>query len=78
MYYIGVDIQIRRDCSYAVIDTDATLVDSGWFSSAETDAVDLVKRWSKSGQVYVGIDAPRMPVNFKTPVVLDRKQPPME
>jgi hypothetical protein len=64
-FYIGIDIQIRRDCSYAVIDNHATLVDSGWFSSAEADAVDLVKWWSKSGQVNVGIDAPRIPLISK-------------
>ena len=36
-FYIGIDIQIRRNCCYAVIEGMATLVDSGWFSKAETD-----------------------------------------
>jgi len=64
-FYIGIDIQIRRNCCYAVIDESGILIDSGWFSSAEADAVDLVKRWSKSGEIYVGIDAPRIPLVSK-------------
>jgi predicted nuclease with RNAse H fold len=57
--YIGIDIQIRRDCCYAVIDESGILIESRWFSNDEVDAVDLLKRWSKSGQIYLGIDAPR-------------------
>ena len=60
--FIGIDIQIRRNCCYAVIDDTGTLIDSGWFSNAEADAVDLVKRLSGSCLVAVGIDAPRMPM----------------
>ena len=60
--YIGLDVQIRRDCCYAVIDDTGTLNDSGWLPSAETDAVDLVNRLLGSGQVVVGIDAPRIPL----------------
>ena len=71
--YIGIDIQIRRNCCYAVIDDTGTLIDSGWLSSAEADAVDLVNRLSGSGQVVVGIDAPRMPLVSHTQVVLERK-----
>ena len=63
--YIGIDIQIRRNCCYAVLDDTGTLIESGWLSSAEADAVDLVTRLSESGQVVVGIDAPRMPLVSK-------------
>ena len=63
--YIGIDIQIRRDCCFAVTDQSGTLIDSGWFSNTEIDAVDLLKQWSKSGQIYVGIDAPRIPLVSK-------------
>ncbi len=65
VFHIGIDIQIRRNCCYAVIDDNSILIESGWLSSAEVDAVDLLKRWSKSGQIYVGIDAPRMPLVSK-------------
>jgi len=64
-YYIGIDIQIRRNCCYAIIDESGILIESGWFSNDEVDAVDLLKRWSKSGQIHVGIDAPRMPLVSK-------------
>lgn len=60
--FIGIDIQIRRNCCYAIIDDTGSLIESGWFSRAETDAVALVKRLSGSGQIVVGIDAPRMPL----------------
>ena len=63
--HLGIDIQIRRKCCYAVIDDTGTLIDSGWLSGAETEAVDLVKRISGSGEVYVGLDAPRMPLLAK-------------
>ena len=64
-FYIGIDIQILRNCCYAVINESGILIESGWFSSAEVDAFDLLKRLSKSGQIYVGIDAPRMPLVSK-------------
>ena len=60
--FIGIDIQIRRNCCYAVIDNTCSLIESGWFLNAEADAVDLVKKLSGSGQVAVGLDAPRMPL----------------
>ena len=64
-FYVGIDIQVRRDCCYAVIDTNGTLIDSGWFPNVETDVVDLVKRWNESAQIEVGIDAPRTPLTSK-------------
>lgn len=64
-FFVGIDIQIRRNCCYAVVDDTGTLIDSGWLSSAETEAVDVVKRMSGSGDVYVGLDAPRMPLFVK-------------
>ena len=66
-YFVGIDIQIRRNCCYAVIDTSGTVVDSGWLSKTktETDAVELVKQWTESAQVAIGIDAPRMPLNHR-------------
>lgn len=64
-YFVGIDIQIRRNCCYAVIDTSGTVVNSGWFSNAETDVIDLVNKWTETAQVEVGIDAPRMPLITK-------------
>jgi hypothetical protein len=58
--FIGIDIQVRRDCCYAVINNESTLIDSGWFSNVETDVINLIKKWTKSGEVEIGIDAPRL------------------
>lgn len=59
-YYIGIDIQVRRSCCYAVIDTSGTLIDSGWLASPESESALLVARWARSGRVYAGLDAPGM------------------
>lgn len=64
-FYLGIDIQIRRNCCYSIIDGTGTLIDSGWLSSAVAETIELTKKWSKSGQVYVGIDAPCMPLSTK-------------
>ena len=61
--FVGIDIQIRRDCCYAVIDNNGILFESGWFRSADADAVNLVERLCESGKIVVGIDAQRMPLN---------------
>ena len=63
--FIGIDVQIRRDCCYAVIDTNGSLVDSGWATSTKTEIFKLVQKWTQSSQVAVGVDAPRMPLNSK-------------
>ena len=74
MYYIGLDIQNRRDCSYAVLDNHATFIDSGWFPSTGAENVEILKKWSKSGRIYVGIDAPRMPLITKRKWYWNRKK----
>jgi predicted nuclease with RNAse H fold len=64
-YFVGIDIQVRRNCCYAVIDDDGNLIGSGWLSTAIADAIELVEQWSESGPVQVGIDAPRTPLDNK-------------
>jgi len=61
-HFIGIDIQIRRNCSYAIIDESGTLTKSGWFSDPISEAVELLKEIKTSSQIAVGIDAPRMPL----------------
>ena len=62
--FIGVDIQERRRCPYAVLDASARMVDSGWlaagpYEDAARDLVDVVRR---HGNAPVGIDSPRRPL----------------
>ena len=64
-FFIGFDIQIRRDCCYAVIDTSGTLVESGWVASTKTDVIKLIELWSQSYRISIGVDAPRMPLNSR-------------
>jgi predicted nuclease with RNAse H fold len=64
-HFIGIDIQTRRDCCYAIIDESGTLIKSGWFSDPIPDAANLIKELHSSSQIAVGIDAPRMPLILK-------------
>lgn len=61
-YFIGVDVQVRRKCSYAVIDTEGTLIDSGWFTDPGPEFLEIIGKYNISGRMEVGIDAPRMPL----------------
>lgn len=72
--FIGVDVQVRRKCSYAVLDTDGTLIDSGWFADPEDEFQDIIQKFSASGRPEVGIDAPRMPLLQKRRWFWDGRQ----
>lgn len=64
-FSIGIDIQTQRDCCYAVINDTGKLLKSGWFSNPMFEAASLIKELQYSSVVYVGIDAPRMPLTSK-------------
>ena len=59
-HFVGIDIQARRDCCYAVINETGKLVKSGCFSNPLIEAADLIKKLQSSSHVAVGIDASRM------------------
>lgn len=61
-HFIGIDIQERRGCCFAVMNVQGTVLESGWFSNAELEAVNLVNKLRVRSQVDIGIDAPRMPL----------------
>jgi predicted nuclease with RNAse H fold len=58
-YFIGIDIQTKRDCSYAISDQNGDLKESGWFSENHS-ILNTLKKLSVNAKLYVGIDAPRM------------------
>jgi len=60
--YLGMDIQIRRGCSYAVIDAHGLLQASGWLENPVHQAPTLVRQWLPHGLQAVGLDAPRQPL----------------
>jgi predicted nuclease with RNAse H fold len=64
--FVGIDIQVRKKCCYAVIDDTGKLIDAGWFSNTDAEAVGLIKKLIDTfSQVQVGIDAPRKPLDSK-------------
>lgn len=84
--FIGIDVQIRQGCTYAVLDSDGSLIDSGWsdkWSIIRPSPMDhtvsvLVKVIEKHARgslesLAVGIDAPRMPLLEKRKWYWERK-----
>ena len=61
-FFIGIDIQVRRNCSYAVIDNEGVLVQSGWLSNPISETIKIVQDFKGTAPTRVGIDAPRMPL----------------
>ncbi len=60
--FVGIDIQQRRGCCFAVIGSEGILLDSGWFHDPEREVVQLIRRFEENYKVSVGIDAPRQPL----------------
>ena len=63
--FVGIDIQVRRNCSYAAIDGAGKIVGSGWFSMPELESSGLMTLLSEERAFVIGIDAPRMPLPAK-------------
>jgi len=71
--FVGIDVQVRRGCSFAVLDANGDLIDSGWCNRVSIDnntdstnrairtLVDVIKDHSRGAieTVATGIDAPR-------------------
>ena len=73
--FVGIDVQVQRGCSFAVLDANGALIDSGWSKKISIDStdstnraigtlVDVVKDHSRGAieTVAAGIDAPREPL----------------
>ena len=60
--FIGIDVQEKRGCCFAVIGSDGALLSSGWFRNPEADVVRLTSLLGQNYDVAVGIDAPRQPL----------------
>ena len=59
--YIGVDLQLTRNLSFAVIDDHAEVIENGWISPDEA-AARLADLADTHRARMIGIDAPRMPL----------------
>ena len=67
--FIGVDVQLKRPCSYFIFDENLQQVDSGWLDSNDVSAschdlqaLAAQQREESGSPPAVGIDAPRMPL----------------
>lgn len=58
-YFVGIDVQTKRDCSFAISDQNGYLTESGWFNDGNS-ILNILKKIYINSKVYVGIDAPRM------------------
>ena len=85
-FFVGIDVQIRRGCTYAVLDSEGSLIDSGWsdkwsfirpspIEQTIPVLVKVIEKYAKSApeSVAVGIDAPRMPLPGKRKWYWERK-----
>lgn len=64
-YFAGIDVQIRRGCSYYIIDNHRNFIDSGWIrENIPISFKELLLRTSNQEpkQIAIGIDSPRMPI----------------
>jgi len=79
-YYMGIDVQIKRNCPYFIVDENADIIDSGWIdgSSHIKKAINLYKIAQAltvdHKEIAIGIDAPRMPLKDKRPFYWDGKK----
>lgn len=68
--FIGIDVQIKRGCSYFILNQDLEYVDSGWLKIGSNQEVcsDLLKtigllEVNRYENLAIGIDAPRILLN---------------
>lgn len=65
--FLGLDVQVKRACSYFVLNTGLEYVDSGWLTGNKyneiclslKEIVDVLEKIG-DGKVAIGIDAPRI------------------
>ena len=69
-FFLGVDVQIKRKCSYFILNQNLEQVDSGWlqgFQSSEicSHLLKIINNREENGAAHlaIGIDAPRIPLS---------------
>jgi hypothetical protein len=65
--FMGIDVQVKRACSYFVLDAELESIETGWLSGERSQDIsenllEIVSRFRKmgKGKIAIGIDAPRM------------------
>jgi hypothetical protein len=67
--FMGIDVQVRRDCPYLVLDNKASCIVSGWLEGESNEeiceALIIVINKIRNngiGNIAIGIDSPRVPL----------------
>ena len=68
-FYMGIDVQIKKGCSYFIINATLEVIDSGWVKKGtflktahQLKSVGLETAGSQSSNIASGIDSPRNPL----------------
>ncbi len=75
-FFVGVDVQVKKGCCYYILDEDKQYVDSGWIykdTSSTLKNIFLELSNHNLNSIYIGIDAPRMPLKNYRNKVYDKK-----
>jgi predicted nuclease with RNAse H fold len=70
---IGIDVQVKRHCPYAVLSSTGRVVDSGWISPLQLGR-EIQRLASQYQEAIFAIDAPRMALPSLRSWDWDRKQ----
>jgi hypothetical protein len=79
-FFIGIDVQISKGCSYFVIDKNAEVVSSGWANGSSHIDISrklfnvALKITNDRSEIAIAIDSPRMPLIKKRSLFWDRKK----
>ncbi len=67
IFFMGVDVQIKRKCSFFILNKKLEQVDSGWLQGSQSSEIcshlfNIINNWEENGAAHlaIGIDAPRI------------------
>ena len=67
---MGIDVQIKKGCSYFIVDEHSEIVDSGWVkehthlkTAHQLQSIVLKISSGHLDNIAIGIDSPRTPLN---------------
>ena len=69
-FFMGIDVQIRRDCPFAILDNEGICISSGWlkgntYDEICQDSISTINDFEKkaNASLAIGIDSPRIPLS---------------
>ena len=67
LFYMGIDVQIKKGCSYFIVDENAEIMNSGWVredthlkTAHQLRSVAHETSGGHLDNIAIGIDSPRM------------------